>query len=45
MSRRSAKAPAHARRPAPRRPPGSKRLANEARILKAAEEVLLFDCD
>ena len=39
MSRRSAKAPAHARRPAPRRPPGSKRLANEARILKAAEEV------
>jgi TetR/AcrR family transcriptional regulator len=36
---RSAKPPAQAGRPAPRRPPGSKRLANEARILKAAEEV------
>ncbi|HZF33222.1 MAG TPA: TetR/AcrR family transcriptional regulator [Candidatus Angelobacter sp.] len=39
MSRRPAKPPAHLRRPTPRRPPGSKRLANEARILKAAEEV------
>jgi TetR/AcrR family transcriptional regulator len=36
---RSTKPPAQAGRPAPRRPPGSKRLANEARILKAAEEV------
>ena len=34
MTRRSPKSPAP-----PRRPPGSKRLANEARILKAAEEV------
>jgi TetR/AcrR family transcriptional regulator len=39
MSRRAAPSPAKPRRPAPRRPPGSKRLANEARILKAAEEV------
>jgi TetR/AcrR family transcriptional regulator len=39
MTRRSAKSPAQPRRPAPRRAPGSKRLANEARILKAAEEV------
>jgi TetR/AcrR family transcriptional regulator len=36
---RPAKPPAQAGRPASRRPPGSKRLANEARILKAAEEV------
>ena len=37
MSRRPAPAPG--RRQPPRRPPGTKRLANEARILKAAEEV------
>jgi len=36
MTRPSAKSPAKTRH---RRPPGSKRLANEARILKAAEEV------
>ena len=39
MTRPSAPARAKAGRPPPRRPPGSKRLANEARILKAAEEV------
>ena len=39
MSRRPAKSLAQARRPPARRAPGSKRLANEARILKAAEEV------
>jgi TetR/AcrR family transcriptional regulator len=39
MSPRPAKSSANARRPPPRRPPGTKRLANEARILKAAEEV------
>jgi TetR/AcrR family transcriptional regulator len=39
VTRRSAKSPAKARRPPPRRPPGSKRLANEARILQAAEAV------
>jgi TetR/AcrR family transcriptional regulator len=39
MTRPSAKSPAKAGRPPHRRPPGSKRLANEARILKAAEEV------
>jgi TetR/AcrR family transcriptional regulator len=42
MSRRPAKSLAHLRRPGPRRPPrppGSKRLANEARILQAAEAV------
>lgn len=37
MSRRPA--PAAGRRQPRRRPPGTKRLANEARILKAAEEV------
>jgi len=37
VSRRPAPAPG--RRQPPRRPPGTKRLANEARILKAAEEV------
>ena len=36
---RPAKSLARARRPPPRRPPGPKRLANEARSLKAAEEV------
>jgi TetR/AcrR family transcriptional regulator len=39
MSRRPAKSAVKARRPPPRRPPGSKRLANEARILQAAEAV------
>ena len=39
MTRPSAKVRAKAGRPPPRRPPGSKRLANEARILEAAEEV------
>jgi TetR/AcrR family transcriptional regulator len=39
MSRRPAKSAGRPRRPSPRRPPGSKRLANEARILKAAEAV------
>ena len=39
MTRPSAPARAKAGRPPSGRPPGSKRLANEARILKAAEEV------
>ena len=39
MTRPSAPVRARAGRPPSRRPPGSKRLANEARILKAAEEV------
>jgi len=39
MSRPPAPSPAAAGCPPPRRPPGAKRLANEARILKAAEEV------